>query len=52
MFLDTLQDETLLASWKQQLDRDVETLKIKGNLHNLRTVSILCELVILIQIVL
>ncbi|KAG5049979.1 hypothetical protein JHK85_011082 [Glycine max] len=32
------QDETLLASWKQQLDRDVETLKIKGNLHNLRTV--------------
>ncbi|XP_004500647.1 uncharacterized protein [Cicer arietinum] len=32
------QDEGLLASWKQQLDRDVETLKIKGNLHNLRTV--------------
>ncbi|KAI5408047.1 hypothetical protein KIW84_054045, partial [Lathyrus oleraceus] len=32
------QDEVLLASWKQQLDRDVETLKIKGNLHHLRTV--------------
>ncbi|XP_020206299.1 uncharacterized protein LOC109791412 isoform X2 [Cajanus cajan] len=32
------QDEALLASWKQQLDRDVETLKIKGNLHQLRTV--------------
>ncbi|KAK7330612.1 hypothetical protein VNO77_24810 [Canavalia gladiata] len=32
------QDEALLASWKQQLDRDVETLKIKGNLHHLRTV--------------
>ncbi|KAG5046145.1 hypothetical protein JHK86_015551 [Glycine max] len=31
------QDEALLASWKQQLDRDVETLKIKENLHNLRT---------------
>ncbi|KAK7291556.1 hypothetical protein RIF29_06796 [Crotalaria pallida] len=32
------QDEALLASWKQQLDRDVETLKIKGNIHHLRTV--------------
>ncbi|CAJ2644426.1 unnamed protein product [Trifolium pratense] len=32
------QDEALLASWKQQLDRDVETLKVKGNLHHLRTV--------------
>lgn len=32
------QDEELLASWKQQLDRDVETLKMKGNLHHLRTV--------------
>ncbi|KAF7838180.1 ATPase family AAA domain-containing protein 1-A isoform A [Senna tora] len=32
------QDETLLASWKQQLDRDAETLKIKGNVHHLRTV--------------
>ncbi|KAI4336307.1 hypothetical protein L6164_014847 [Bauhinia variegata] len=32
------QDEALLTSWKQQLDRDVETLKIKGNLHHLRTV--------------
>ncbi|XP_029126658.1 uncharacterized protein LOC109795955 isoform X3 [Cajanus cajan] len=36
------QDEALLASWKQQLDRDVETLKIKGNLHNLRTVLSRC----------
>ncbi|KAJ1413285.1 SMAD/FHA domain superfamily [Sesbania bispinosa] len=32
------QDEALLPSWKQQLDRDVETLKIKGNLHQLSTV--------------
>ncbi|XP_061342256.1 uncharacterized protein LOC133288491 isoform X2 [Gastrolobium bilobum] len=32
------QDEALLASWKQQLDRDVETLKIQGNLHHLRMV--------------
>ncbi|CAK7336687.1 unnamed protein product [Dovyalis caffra] len=31
------QDEALLASWKHQLDRDSETLKMKGNLNNLRT---------------
>jgi SpoVK/Ycf46/Vps4 family AAA+-type ATPase len=32
------QDEALLVSWKQQLDQDAETLKMKGNLNNLRTV--------------
>ncbi|KAL8244014.1 hypothetical protein R6Q59_010272 [Mikania micrantha] len=32
------QDENLLASWKQQLDQDAETLKMKGNLNNLRNV--------------
>ncbi|KAH7528235.1 hypothetical protein FEM48_Zijuj05G0051000 [Ziziphus jujuba var. spinosa] len=32
------QDEALLASWKHQLDRDSETLKMKGNLKLLRTV--------------
>ncbi|KAM5571689.1 hypothetical protein ABKV19_011998 [Rosa sericea] len=32
------QDEGLLVSWKQQLDRDAETLKMKGNLNHLRTV--------------
>uniref|UniRef100_A0A2P2LWR9 Uncharacterized protein LOC8266316 isoform X2 n=1 Tax=Rhizophora mucronata TaxID=61149 RepID=A0A2P2LWR9_RHIMU len=32
------QDEALLASWKNQLDRDAETLKMKGNLIHLRTV--------------
>ncbi|XWS37125.1 hypothetical protein CRYUN_Cryun19dG0016600 [Craigia yunnanensis] len=32
------QDEALLASWKHQLDRDAETLKMKGNLNHLRTV--------------
>ncbi|KAI5417261.1 hypothetical protein KIW84_042037 [Lathyrus oleraceus] len=32
------QDEVFLASWKQQLDRDVEALKIKANLHQLRIV--------------
>ncbi|XWS51395.1 hypothetical protein CRYUN_Cryun12cG0172700 [Craigia yunnanensis] len=32
------QDENLLASWKHQLDRDAETLKMKGNLNLLRTV--------------
>ncbi|KAI3825714.1 hypothetical protein L1987_07292 [Smallanthus sonchifolius] len=31
-------DENLLASWKQHLDRDAETLKMKGNLNNLRNV--------------
>ncbi|KAK4264504.1 hypothetical protein QN277_025667 [Acacia crassicarpa] len=36
------QDEALLASWKQQLDRDAETLKIKANLHHLRTVLSRC----------
>ncbi|KAJ7956060.1 AAA-type ATPase family protein [Quillaja saponaria] len=32
------QDEALLVSWKQQLDQDAETLKMKGNLNHLRTV--------------
>ncbi|KAK6924689.1 ATPase, AAA-type, core, partial [Dillenia turbinata] len=32
------QDEALLVSWKQQLDRDAETLKMKGNLNHLRSV--------------
>ncbi|KAF5806997.1 putative adenosinetriphosphatase [Helianthus annuus] len=32
------QDENLLASWKQQLDQDAETLKMKGNLNHLRNV--------------
>ncbi|MBA0821210.1 hypothetical protein Goarm_018081 [Gossypium armourianum] len=33
------QDEAVLASWKHQLDRDAETLKMKGNLNLLRTFS-------------
>ncbi|XWS47818.1 hypothetical protein CRYUN_Cryun13aG0017900 [Craigia yunnanensis] len=32
------QDEAQLASWKHQLDRDAETLKMKGNLNLLRSV--------------
>lgn len=32
------QDEALLVSWKHQLDQDSETLKMKGNLNNLRTI--------------
>ncbi|ERN10004.1 hypothetical protein AMTRI_Chr06g194670 [Amborella trichopoda] len=32
------QEETLLVDWKHQLDRDVETLKAKGNLVHMRTV--------------
>ncbi|VAI03974.1 unnamed protein product [Triticum turgidum subsp. durum] len=33
------QDEALLTSWKQQLDRDVETLKAKSNIGSIRTVG-------------
>ncbi|XP_075489366.1 uncharacterized protein LOC142528218 isoform X3 [Primulina tabacum] len=32
------QDEALLVSWKCQLDRDAETLKLKANLSNIQTV--------------
>ncbi|XP_071702491.1 uncharacterized protein [Rutidosis leptorrhynchoides] len=32
------QDEKLLASWKQQLDRDAETLKMKANINSIRNV--------------
>ncbi|KZV29216.1 hypothetical protein F511_22381 [Dorcoceras hygrometricum] len=32
------QDEAHLVSWKRQLDQDAETLKVKANLYNLRTV--------------
>ncbi|KAL3812591.1 hypothetical protein ACJIZ3_013859 [Penstemon smallii] len=32
------QDEALLVSWKSQLEKDAETLKLKANLYNLRTV--------------
>ncbi|KAL6011322.1 hypothetical protein ACLOJK_001768 [Asimina triloba] len=32
------QDESLLVDWKHQLDRDVETLKAKGNLNHIRSV--------------
>ncbi|GLJ47450.1 hypothetical protein SUGI_1001480 [Cryptomeria japonica] len=32
------QDEALLVDWKQQLERDVETLKAKANLLYIRTV--------------
>ncbi|XP_075111895.1 uncharacterized protein LOC107794822 isoform X4 [Nicotiana tabacum] len=32
------QDEALISAWKQQLDRDADTLKMKGNLNSLRTV--------------
>ncbi|XP_050221289.1 uncharacterized protein LOC126671551 [Mercurialis annua] len=36
------QDEALLISWKQHLDRDGETLKMKGNLNYLRSVLSRC----------
>jgi len=52
-----LQDEVLLSDWKQQLDRDADTLKMKGNLNSLRTVSacnlsFTCLLIILLLIIL
>ncbi|XP_073015316.1 uncharacterized protein [Primulina eburnea] len=40
----TPQDEELLVSWKCQLDRDAETLKLKANLSNIQTVLNRCEL--------
>lgn len=33
------QDENLLSDWKEQLDRDVETLRAKTNILNIRSVS-------------
>lgn len=33
------QDEALLSDWKQQLDRDIETLKSQANIVSIRTVS-------------
>ncbi|XP_010525328.1 PREDICTED: uncharacterized protein LOC104803146 isoform X2 [Tarenaya hassleriana] len=38
------QDEALLASWKHQLDRDSETLKMKANLNHLCMVLGRCGL--------
>ncbi|KAL7585154.1 uncharacterized protein LOC111920529 [Lactuca sativa] len=32
------QDEVLLSDWKQQLDRDIETLKSQSNIVNIRAV--------------
>lgn len=53
----TMKDEVLLSAWKQQLDRDADTLKMKGNLNSLRTVracnlSFTCSLIILLLIIL
>ncbi|KAL9275119.1 Outer mitochondrial transmembrane helix translocase-like protein [Drosera capensis] len=36
------QDEALHASWKNQLERDSETLKMKSNLNHLRTILNRC----------
>ncbi|KAI3978031.1 hypothetical protein MKX01_032408 [Papaver californicum] len=38
------QDEGLLVSWKEQLDKDGETLKAKANLNSLRVVVNRCGL--------
>ncbi|KAI3525307.1 hypothetical protein L1887_03999 [Cichorium endivia] len=34
------QDELLLSDWKQQLDRDIETLKSQSNIVSIRAVTI------------
>lgn len=39
ILLNFYQDEAQLTDWKQQLDRDVETLKAKANVGNIRAVS-------------
>ncbi|CAI9297175.1 unnamed protein product [Lactuca saligna] len=36
--IQTPQDETLLSDWKQQLDRDIETLKSQSNIISIQTV--------------
>ncbi|MFS7941507.1 putative transcription factor interactor and regulator FHA-SMAD family [Helianthus anomalus] len=36
--IQTPQDEALLSDWKQQLDRDTETLKSQSNIVSIRTV--------------
>ncbi|KAI3814016.1 hypothetical protein L1987_18758 [Smallanthus sonchifolius] len=36
--IQTPQDEALLSDWKQQLDRDTETLKSKSNIVSIHTV--------------
>ncbi|KAF8672913.1 hypothetical protein HU200_049138 [Digitaria exilis] len=36
-FFDLFPDEALLTDWKQQLDRDVETLKAKSNVGSIRS---------------
>ncbi|KAL6968495.1 hypothetical protein U1Q18_034297 [Sarracenia purpurea var. burkii] len=39
------QDETLLSDWKQQLDRDIETLKLQSNIVTFRSlVPIMCTI--------
>ncbi|XP_029126160.1 uncharacterized protein LOC114915513 [Cajanus cajan] len=34
------QDEALLSDWKQQLDRDIETMKAQSNVVSIRSVSL------------
>ena len=35
------QDEALLVDWKQQLERDIETLKVQANIASVRSVSVI-----------
>lgn len=37
----SLQDEALLSDWKQQLERDAETLRAQSNVAGIRAVSII-----------
>ena len=34
-----MQDEVSLSDWKQQLERDIETMKAQSNTVNIRSVS-------------
>lgn len=37
------QDEALLVDWKQQLERDIETLKAQANIFSFRSVSVIAS---------
>lgn len=48
-FFELWQDEELLSEWKQQLDHDIETLKLQSNITSISSVSgdpfMLCAIV-------
>ena len=39
ILIQLVQDEAILSDWKQQLERDIETMKAQSNIVSIRTVS-------------